>query len=64
MEDDDSMFILLLLMVSLTAQWDTDASSEAGINLCARPEETVRAFIDISAAVHLFDHEDFGGHIR
>lgn len=57
MEDDDNMFILLLHMVSLTAQWDTDAALEAGIHLCAKPAETLNAFIDVSGAVYLSYHK-------
>lgn len=55
MEDDDNMLILFLHMVSLTARWDTDPASEAGINLCAKLAETLHEFTDVSVAVHLFD---------
>lgn len=51
------MLILLLHVVSLTAQWDPDAASEAGINLCAKLAQTRHAFSDVSVAVHLFDPE-------
>lgn len=57
MEDDDNMFILLLPMVSLTARWDPEAALEAGINLCAKPAETLHAFMDVSGAVRLFYHK-------
>lgn len=51
------MFILLLHMVSLTAQWGPEAALEAGINLCANPAEALHAFMDVSGAVHLFYHK-------